>query len=91
MSGIVSSVDHWKILLTSLPKYAISGQSDTEADLLPDLYGFSWIWFQINHFGFSEKYADFFHRQGAIDYKAHGSDFRGGQVLSSPYLDQKVW
>ena len=57
--------------------YAISGQSDTEADLLPDLYGFVWIRFQINHFHFSEKYADFIHRQGATNYKVHGSDFRG--------------
>ena len=40
--------------------------------LLPDLYGFVRIWFQINHFLFSEKYANFIHRQGATDYKAHG-------------------
>ena len=49
-----------KILLISLAKYTISGQPDKEADLL-DLYGFMWIRFQINHFSFSEKYADFIH------------------------------
>ena len=54
----------------------ISGKPDKEADLL-DLYGFIWIRFQINHFRFSEKYADFIHSQGATDYKAHWSDFRG--------------
>ena len=54
----------------------ISGQPDKEADLL-DLYGFVWIWFQINHFSFSEKYADFIHSEGATNYKAHRSDFRG--------------
>ena len=30
----------WKILLISLAKCAISGQSDTETDLIPDLYRF---------------------------------------------------
>ena len=58
----------------------ISGQSDKETNLLPDLYGFVWILFQINHFRFSEKYANFIHRQGATDYnlyKVHGSDFTG--------------
>ena len=60
-----------------MAKYAISGHSDTEADLLPGLDGFVWIRFQINHFRFSEKYANFIHRQGATDYKAHGSDSRG--------------
>ena len=71
-----------KILLISLAKYVISGQSDKETDLLPDLYGFVWILFQMNHFHFSEKYANFIHRQGTTDYnlynyKAHGSDFTG--------------
>ena len=69
------STNH-KILLISLAKYAIvcSGQSDKETDL-PDVHGFIWIWFQINHFGFSEKYANFIHRQGTPDYnlyKAYG-------------------
>ena len=45
--------------------------------ILPDLYGFIWIQFQINHFCFSEKYANFIHRQGATDCKVHGSDFKG--------------
>ena len=31
----------------------------------------------MNHFRFLEKYANFIHRQGATDYKAHGSDFKG--------------
>ena len=71
-----------KILLVSLAKYAIvcSGQSDTEIDLLPDLQGFIWIRFQINHFCFSEKYANFIHRQRSTIYKAHGSDFRWGSI-----------
>ena len=51
-----------RVLCRLTGKYAISGHSDTEADL-PDLYGFVWIRFQINHFRFSEKYADFIHRQ----------------------------
>ena len=71
-----------KILLISLTKYMISGQSDTEADLIPDPYRFVWIRFQINHFCFSEKYADFIHRQGASDYKVHRSDWGWGGVGS---------
>ena len=69
-----------KILLIILAKYAISGHSDMETDLLPDLYGFVWIQCEINHFCFSEKYAHLIHRQGATDYKVHGSDFRGESV-----------
>ena len=60
-----------KILLISLAKYVISGQSDTENDLL-DLYWLVRIWFWINHFHFPEKYVNFIHRQSATDYKAHG-------------------
>ena len=60
----------------------ISGQSDTEANLLPDLYRFVWIQFQINHFRFFVN-TTFIHRQGATDYKAHGSDV-GGEVSPSP-------
>ena len=37
----------------------MSDQSDTGTNLLPDLYGFVRIQFQINHFLFSEKYANF--------------------------------
>ena len=48
------------------------GQSDTGTNLLPDLYGFVRIRFQINRFLFTEKYAKFIHKQGATDYKAHG-------------------
>ena len=66
-----------------MAKYAVSGQSDTEADLLPDLYGFISIQFQINHSCFLERYADFIHRQGTTDNKAHGSDFRGDKYHSS--------
>ena len=55
----------------------MSGQSDTGTNLLPDLYGFVRIRFQINRFLFLEKYANFIHRQGATDYKAHGSDCKG--------------
>ena len=60
-----------------MAKHAFSDQSDMEADHFPDLYRFVWVRFQIIHFHFSEKYADFIHRQGATDYKAYGSDFRG--------------
>ena len=35
--GLCPLSTNWKILLISLTKYAISGQSDMEADLLPDL------------------------------------------------------
>ena len=80
MSGILSSVDEPEILLISLAKYAISGQPDKQANLL-DLYGFVWIRFQINHFHFSEKHADFIHSQGATDNNVHGSDFRGDKYL----------
>ena len=66
-----------KILLISLTKYAISGQSDTETNPLPDLYVFVWIRFQINYFCFSEKYANVIHRQGTTNYKVCGWDFRG--------------
>ena len=37
----------------------MSGQSDTGTNLLPDLYGFVRIRFQINH-SFSEKYTNLF-------------------------------
>ena len=47
----------------------MSGQSDTGTILLPDLYRFVRIRFQINRFLLSEKYANFIHRQGATDYK----------------------
>ena len=66
-----------KILLTSLAKYAISGQSDTEIDLFQIYMGSFGSIFENYNFCFSEKYANFIHRQGATDYKAHGSDFRG--------------
>ena len=74
----------------------ISGQSDTETDLLPDLYWFVWIRFQINHFSFSEKYAKFIHRQGATDYKAHGSDCKGEKyhrrlIWTKIYGSQRVY
>ena len=49
----------------------MSGQSDSDtgANLLPDIYRFVRIRFQINRFLLSEKYANFIHRQGATDYK----------------------
>ena len=70
VSGIVSSVDLPENITDQFGK--MSGQSDTGTNLLPDLYGFVRIRFQINRFIFSEKYANFIHRQGATDYKAHG-------------------
>ena len=56
----------------------ISGQSDTEADLLPDLYRFVWIRFKINHFCFSEKYADFIHRQALLTIRCMDQMGGGG-------------
>ena len=50
----------------------MSGQSDMGTNLLLDLYGFVRVRFLINHFLFSEKYANFIHRQGATDHKVHG-------------------
>ena len=50
----------------------MAGQSDTGTSVLPDLYGFVRIQFQVICFLFFEKYANFIHRQGATDYKAHG-------------------
>ena len=70
ISGIVSSVDGPENITDQFGK--MSGQSDTGTNLLPDLYGFEGIWFQINHFLFSEKYVNFIYKQGATDYKAHG-------------------
>ena len=83
ISGIVSSIDCLENITEQFGK--MSGQSHTGTSLLPDLplYGFVWIQFQINHFCFSEKYADFIHRQSATDYKAHGSDFRGDKYHRS--------
>ena len=42
--------------------------SDTWTNLIPDLYGFVRIRFQIICFLFSEKYANFIYRQGVTDY-----------------------
>ena len=69
-----------KKILISLAKYAISGQSDTEANLLPDLYGFVWIRFQINHFRFFGN-TTFIHREGATDYNCirHMEQVLGGK------------
>ena len=71
ISGIVSSIDWPENITDQFGK--MSGQSDTGTNLLPDLYGFIRIWFQIILFSFSEKDTIFFiHRQGATDYKVHG-------------------
>ena len=66
----MSSIDWLENITDQFGK--MSGQSDTGTNLLSDLYGFIRIWFQINHFLFSEKHVNFIHRQGAADYKAHG-------------------
>jgi len=50
----------------------MSGQSDMGTNLLPDLYGFIRIWFQISRFLSSKKNKKFIHRQGTTDYKARG-------------------
>ena len=64
----------------------MSGQSHTVTNLLPDLYGLVRDRFQINRFVFvcffSEKYANFIHRQGGTDYKSHGLDFRKGLTVT---------
>ena len=70
ISGIVSSVDRPENVTDQFGK--MSGQSHMGTVLLPDLYGFVRIQFQINRFLLSEKYANFIYRQGATDYKAHG-------------------
>ena len=58
----------------------MSGQSDTGTNLLPDLYGFVRIWFQINRFLFLEKYAKNF-LGGTIRHM----DEILGKVSPSPY------
>ena len=65
------SIDQ-KILLISLAKYVISGQSDSDTvtNLLLDLYRLVRIWFQINHV--FQKSMQILFRQGATDYKVHG-------------------
>ena len=55
-----------KLSLIILARYAISGQTDTETDF-SSRYGFVRIRFQINHYSYSEKDANFIHRRGAID------------------------
>ena len=55
ISGIVSSVDLLENVTDQFSK--MSGQSDMGTILLPDLYGFVRIRFQINHFLLSEEYA----------------------------------
>ena len=55
ISGIVSSVDLLENVTDQVSK--MSGQSDMGTILLPDLYGFVRIRFQINRFLFSEEYA----------------------------------
>ena len=64
----------------------MSGQSDTRTILLPHVYGFARIWFQINHFLFSETYANFIHKLGATDYNSiRCMDKILGKVSPSPY------
>ena len=57
----------------------MSGQSHTGTNLLPDLYRFVKIQFQINHFPFSEKYANF------IQTAIRRMDKILGKVSPSPY------
>ena len=76
----------------------ISGQSDNdiEANLLPDLYRFVWIRFQINHFLFSEiqllltdrALPTIRHRDQILEMGGGGGGW-GGEVSPSPYLNQK--
>ena len=55
----------------------MSGKSDTGTNLLPEThtgsleFGFKLIVFSLLLFS-AEKCANFIHRQGATDYKAHG-------------------
>ena len=69
-----------KLSLSSLARYAISGQSGTDSKSSSSLYRFVRILLQINHHHSSQKYANFIHTQGATNYKMHGSDLRGGRV-----------
>ena len=66
ISGIVSSVDLPENVTDQFSK--MSGQSDMGTILLPDLFGFIRIQFQINRFLFSEDYAIFIHGQGTTNY-----------------------
>ena len=60
----------------------MSGQSHTGTDLLPDLYGFVRIQFQINCFLFSEKYGNFINR---VLPTIRCMDKIVGKVSPSPY------
>ena len=71
-SGIVSSIDWPENITDQFGKMSGQSDSDTGTNLLPDLYGFVRIRFQINYFLLSEKNENFIHRKGATDYKAHG-------------------
>ena len=81
MSGIVCPLStNRKILLTSLAKYAISGRSDMEIDLFQ-------IRFQINHFCFLEKYANFIHNRALPTIRRMHQILRGESItvaLSRP-------
>ena len=68
-----------KLSLSSLARYVISSQSDMETKS-SSRYGFVRIQFQINPYHSLEQHANFIHRQGATDHKAHGSDLRGEKV-----------
>ena len=65
ISGIMSSIDSPENTTDQFGKMSGQSDSDTGTSLLPDLYGFIRIRFQINHFLFLEKYANFIHKQGA--------------------------
>ena len=66
----MSSVDWPENITDQFGK--MSGQSHMGTNLLPDLYRFVRIQFQINCFLFLEKYANIIRGQGAADYKVHG-------------------
>ena len=67
----------------------MSGQSDMGTNLLPDLYRFVRVQFQINHFLFSEKYANLFTDKALLSIRCMVKSL--GKISPSPYdIVQKV-
>ena len=74
--GLFPLSTNWKILLISLAKYMISGQSDMETDLLPDLYGFG-SGFKLIILVFQKSMQILFKDRALPTIRRIGSDFRG--------------
>ena len=69
----------------------MSGQSNTGINLLPDLYGFVRIRFQINRFLFSEKYAHFIHRQGMDKILGNVSPLPYSPEITVAYRELRIY